>query len=69
MPSSLKINRDTSTPESLLRRENVDVSTFSDMRKCAYNDCYKQHNAHSTKQLQKNKTIVSQTIDFPNSLS
>ena len=53
MSSWLKINRDTSTQESLLSRENVDVSTFSDMRKRAYNDCYKQHNAHSTKQLQK----------------
>ena len=52
-------------------RENGDVSTFSDMQKRAYNDCYKQHNANSTKQLQKKKkkTIVSQTIDFPNSLS
>lgn len=42
MSSWIKINRDASTQESLLQRENVDISTFSEMQKRAY-DIIKTH--------------------------
>lgn len=48
MSSWIKINRDASTQESLLQRENVDISTFSEMQKRAY-DIIKTHSEQPPK--------------------
>ena len=42
MFSWIKFNRDASTQESLLQRENVDISPFSEMQKRGY-DIIKAH--------------------------
>jgi len=54
MSSWIKINKDASTQESLLQRENVDISTFSEMQKRAY-DIIK---AHSEQPSPKNSLLV-----------